>query len=125
MRRWLLLLLLAPGGAWAQAIDFSKGGPIEVTSRDGMEWRQNEQEVIAQGSARAVRVSFKRLFDDGLAYRTEALINWCPGCRTSVSDLEVIPTAETGTLWTIGYHLIDVHLLFGRRYPQVEFHCLM
>ena len=30
-----------------------------------------------------------------------------PGCRTSVSDLEVIPTPETGTLWTIRYHLID------------------
>ncbi len=59
MRRVLLALLLlpgaAPGRAVAQAIDFSKGGPIEVTSRDGMEWRQNEQEVIAQGAARAVR----------------------------------------------------------------------
>jgi valyl-tRNA synthetase len=63
--------------------------------------------TMDEGSARAVRVSFKRLYDDGLAYRTEALINWCPGCRTSVSDLEVIPTAETGTLWTIRYHLID------------------
>jgi valyl-tRNA synthetase len=58
-------------------------------------------------SAKAVRVAFKRLYDDGLAYRTEALINWCPGCRTSVSDLEVIPREETGTLWTIRYHLID------------------
>lgn len=56
MRRLLpAALLLLPGTAWAQAIDFSKGGPIEVTSRDGMEWRQNEQEVIAQGAARAVR----------------------------------------------------------------------
>ncbi len=57
MRRLLpaALLLLLPGTALAQAIDFSKGGPIEVTSRDGMEWRQNEQEVIAQGAARAVR----------------------------------------------------------------------
>jgi valyl-tRNA synthetase len=58
-------------------------------------------------SARAVRVAFERLYRDGLAYRTEALINWCPGCRTSVSDLEVIPTPETGTLWSIRYHLID------------------
>ena len=63
--------------------------------------------TMDEGSARAVRVSFKRLFDDGLAYRTEALINWCPGCRTSVSDLEVIPTPETGTLWTIRYHVLD------------------
>ena len=58
-------------------------------------------------SAKAVRVAFERLYRDDLAYRTEALINWCPGCKTSVSDLEVIPTPETGTLWRVRYHLID------------------
>ena len=58
-------------------------------------------------SSKAVRVAFERLFRDGLAYRTEALINWCPGCRTSVSDLETIPTPEVGTLWTLRYHLLD------------------
>ncbi len=58
-------------------------------------------------SSRAVRTAFARLYRDGLAYRTEALINWCPGCRTSVSDLEVIPTEETGSLWTLRYHLLD------------------
>jgi valyl-tRNA synthetase len=58
-------------------------------------------------SAKAVRHAFARLYRDGLAYRTEALINWCPGCRTSVSDLEVIPTPEIGTLWDIRYHLLD------------------
>jgi valyl-tRNA synthetase len=63
--------------------------------------------TMDEGSARAVRVAFERLYRDGLAYRTEALINWCPGCRTSVSDLETIPTPETGTLWTLRYHLID------------------
>jgi valyl-tRNA synthetase len=63
--------------------------------------------TMDDGSAKAVRVAFERLYRDGLAYRTEALINWCPGCRTSVSDLETIPTPETGTLWTIRYHLID------------------
>jgi valyl-tRNA synthetase len=63
--------------------------------------------TMDEGSARAVRVAFERLYRDGLAYRTEALINWCPGCRTSVSDLETIPTPEVGTLWTVRYHLID------------------
>jgi valyl-tRNA synthetase len=58
-------------------------------------------------SSKAVRTAFTRLYRDGLAYRTEALVNWCPGCRTSVSDLEVIPTPETGTLWTVRYHLLD------------------
>ncbi len=63
--------------------------------------------TMDEGSARAVRVAFDRLYRDGLAYRTEALVNWCPGCRTSVSDLEVIPTPETGTLWDVRYHLLD------------------
>ncbi len=63
--------------------------------------------TMDEGSARAVRVAFERLYRDDLAYRTEALVNWCPGCRTSVSDLEVVPTPETGTLWSVRYHLID------------------
>jgi valyl-tRNA synthetase len=63
--------------------------------------------TMDEGSAKAVRAAFERLYRDGLAYRTEALINWCPGCRTSVSDLEVVPTPETGTLWSVRYHLID------------------
>jgi valyl-tRNA synthetase len=58
-------------------------------------------------SSRAVREAFHRLYREGLAYRHETLINWCPGCRTSLSDLEVIATPETGTLWTIRYHLAD------------------
>ncbi len=57
MRAVLLaaVLLLGPVAAQAQAIDMSRGGPIEVTASEGMEWRQNEQMVIARGSARAVR----------------------------------------------------------------------
>ncbi len=63
--------------------------------------------TMDDGSARAVREAFARLYREGLAYRHETLINWCPGCRTSLSDLEVIPTPETGTIWTIRYHLLD------------------
>jgi valyl-tRNA synthetase len=63
--------------------------------------------TMDEGSATAVRVAFATLHERGLAYRTEALVNWCPGCRTSVSDLEVIPTPENGTIWSIRYHLID------------------
>ena len=45
--------LAAPAGA--QQLDLSHGGPIDITSRDGIEWRQNEREVIARGDARAIR----------------------------------------------------------------------
>ncbi len=58
-------------------------------------------------SSKAVREAFLRLYRKGLAYRAEALVNWCPGCRTSVSDLEVIPTPETGNIWRLRYHLVD------------------
>ncbi len=63
--------------------------------------------TMDDGSATAVRVAFERLYEADLAYRTEALVNWCPGCRTSVSDLEVVPTPETGNLWSVRYHLVD------------------
>jgi valyl-tRNA synthetase len=62
--------------------------------------------TMDEGSARAVRVAFKRLWDEGLAYRGEALVNWCPRCRTTISDLENIKRDETGTLWSIRYHLV-------------------
>ena len=61
--------------------------------------------TMDETSATAVRTAFARLYRDGLAYRTEALANWCVGCQTTVSDLEVVPTPENGTLWTIRYHL--------------------
>lgn len=43
------------GPARAQQLDLSHGGPIDITARDGIEWRQTEQEVIARGDARAIR----------------------------------------------------------------------
>ena len=46
------------------------------------------------GSARAVRVAFKRLWDAGLVYRGEALVNWCPRCMTTISDLENVHRDE-------------------------------
>ena len=61
--------------------------------------------TMDEGSARAVRVAFTRLYEDGLAYRGEALVNWCPRCLTTISDLENVKHEETGTLWSIRYHL--------------------
>ena len=65
-----------------------------------------ERFTMDDRSAHAVRVAFKRLYEDGLAYRGQKLINWCPGCGTSVSDLEVIGTPEDGRIWSVRYHLL-------------------
>ena len=61
--------------------------------------------TMDEGSARAVRVAFTRLWDAGLVYRGEALVNWCPRCLTTISDLENEHRDEAGTIWTIRYHL--------------------
>lgn len=50
-----LAVLLLAGAAAAQGIDLSQGGPVEVTSTDGIEWRQADQVIIARGEARATR----------------------------------------------------------------------
>jgi valyl-tRNA synthetase len=57
--------------------------------------------------ALAVRTTFKRLYDDGLIYRGERIINWCPRCRTALSDLEVDYDEEEGGLWQVRYPIID------------------
>ncbi|MDP9352796.1 MAG: valine--tRNA ligase [Chloroflexota bacterium] len=53
--------------------------------------------------ALAVRTAFKRLFDKGLIYRGERMINWCPRCMTALSDLEVNHEDITGYIWTLRY----------------------
>lgn len=47
--------LLASAPARAQQLDLTRGGPVEITASDGLEWHQNEQQVVARGNARAVR----------------------------------------------------------------------
>ena len=54
MRRILAIALLVVPAA-AQNIDMSQGGPVDITSTDGIEWRQEQRVVIARGNARAVR----------------------------------------------------------------------
>lgn len=55
------------------------------------------------GPSRAVRTAFKRLYDKGLIYRGERLINWCPRCMTALSDLEVDHEEHEGTLYYLRY----------------------
>jgi valyl-tRNA synthetase len=69
-----------------------------------VDWSR-ERFTMDEGSARAVRVAFRRLWEAGLVYRGEALVNWCPRCLTTISDLENVHRDETGRIWTIRYHL--------------------
>lgn len=60
--------LVAPGPARAQGIDLSQGGPVEITARDGIDWHQNEQVVIARGDAHAVRGNVTVVADELIAH---------------------------------------------------------
>jgi valyl-tRNA synthetase len=55
----------------------------------------------------AVREVFVRLYDDGLIYRGERLINWCPRCQTALSDIEVEYEDTQGSLYHIRYPMAD------------------
>jgi valyl-tRNA synthetase len=68
-----------------------------------------EREVFTmdEGPQRAVRATFKNLYDDGLIYRGEYLINWCPVCETALSDLEVEHADEDGSFWHVRYRVVD------------------
>ncbi len=59
------------------------------------------------GLSKAVREVFTRLYSDGLIYRGDYIINWCPRCHTALSDLEVEFAETEGSLWYMDYPLKD------------------
>ena len=62
-----------------------------------------ERFTLDPGLSRAVRETFVRLYEKGLIYRGEYMINWCPRCQTALSDLEVEHDDTQGQLWHIAY----------------------
>ncbi|MDT7560205.1 MAG: valyl-tRNA synthetase, partial [Pseudonocardiales bacterium] len=69
---------------------------------DGVDWSR-ERFTLDEGLSRSVQTIFKRLFDDELIYRAERIINWCPRCRTALSDIEVDHHDDDGELVSIRY----------------------
>jgi valyl-tRNA synthetase len=69
---------------------------------DSVDWTR-ERFTMDEGLSRAVQTIFKRLFDDGLIYRAERIINWCPRCLTALSDIEVDHSDDEGELVSIRY----------------------
>ncbi|WP_456431030.1 valine--tRNA ligase [Thermosulfuriphilus sp.] len=63
--------------------------------------------TMDEGLSRAVREVFCRLYEEGLIYRGDYIINWCPRCLTALADIEVEFESLKGHLWYIRYPLID------------------
>jgi valyl-tRNA synthetase len=68
---------------------------------------ERERFTMDEGLSRAVREVFVRLYEEGLIYRGDYIINWCPRCMTALSDLEVDFEAKAGKLYFIDYPLED------------------
>ncbi|MBE9536248.1 MAG: valine--tRNA ligase [Proteobacteria bacterium] len=66
-----------------------------------------ERFTMDEGLSRAVREVFVTLYDDGLIYKGDYIINWCPRCQTALSDLEVEHRDDKGHLYHIRYPLKD------------------
>ena len=66
-----------------------------------------ERFTMDEGLSRAVREVFVRLYNDGLIYRGDYIVNWCPRCLTAISDLEVEYSQRAGNLWSIRYSFAE------------------
>ena len=65
-----------------------------------------ERFTLDEGCSAAVRKVFQQLYDEGLIYRGERIINWCPHCRTSISNAEVNYEEQDGHFWHIRYPFV-------------------
>jgi valyl-tRNA synthetase len=105
---------------WAWRAE-SGGQIIEQLKRLGAscDWAR-ERFTMDEGLSTAVREVFVRLYEDGLIYRANRLINWCPRCHTALSDLEVEHEDKKGHLWHLRYPVIgtDRYLVVATTRPE-------
>ena len=66
-----------------------------------------ERFTLDEGCSKAVKEVFVRLYEKGLIYRGERIVNWCPKCLTSISDAEVEYEDQAGHFWHLRYPLAD------------------
>ena len=68
---------------------------------------ERERFTLDEGCSNAVKEVFVKLYEKGLIYRGERIINWCPKCLTSISDAEVEYEEQAGHFWHLRYPLVD------------------
>lgn len=68
---------------------------------------ERERFTLDEGCSKAVQEVFVRLYEKGLIYQGDYIINWCPKCQTTISDIEVEHENRQGNIWHIKYPVID------------------
>jgi len=86
------------------------GAILEQMKRlgDSVDW-DREYFTMDENLSRAVREVFVRLYEEGLIYRGKYIVNWCPGCGTAISDLEVKHEEIAGKLYEIRYPVVGAN----------------
>ena len=88
---------------WANA---HKSRILDQCKRLGASFdRTRERFTFDKGCSDAVKEVFVRLYEKGLIYKGKYIVNWCPRCRSAISDVETEYAAEQGHLWEISYPL--------------------
>ncbi len=84
-----------------------------------LDWSR-ERFTMDEGLSKAVKEVFVRLYKEGLIYKDNYIINWCPRCRTAISDLEVDYQDKEGSLWHIKYPVVgeDTFLEIATTRPE-------
>lgn len=93
--------------AWAWKREY--GGRIDLQQRklgSSCDWAR-ERFTLDEGCSRAVEKVFMDLYNKGLIYHGERIINWCPNCKTSISDIECEYEEQDGFFWHINYPFAD------------------
>ena len=93
--------------AWAWKEKYG-GRIVEQLKKLGSscDWSR-ERFTMDEGCSKAVKEAFVNYYEKGLIYRGERIINWCPHCRTSLSDAEVEYEDQAGHFWHLRYQLAD------------------
>ena len=93
--------------AWAWKKQYG-GRIVEQLKKLGSscDW-DRERFTLDEGCNKAVREVFVSLYEKGLIYRGERIINWCPHCKTSISDAEVEYEEQAGHFWHLRYPFKD------------------
>ena len=84
---------------------------------DSVDWSR-ERFTMDEGLSKAVLEIFKRLYDAGLIYRAERIINWCPRCLTALSDIEVEHSDVAGEFVSVRYGDGDLSITVATTRPE-------
>ena len=92
--------------AWEWRAEYG-GRIVQQLKRMGSsaDW-ERERFTMDEGNNNAVGTVFKKLYDKGWIYKGSRIVNWCPVCKTSISDAEVLHEEQEGHFWHINYPVV-------------------